>query len=34
MIAASDVINDKLREEGGMPPLNYRISADYGRGGG
>jgi two-component system, OmpR family, response regulator ChvI len=31
MIAASDVINDKLREEGGMPPLYYRISADYGR---
>jgi two-component system, OmpR family, response regulator ChvI len=31
MIAASDVINEKLREEGGMPPLYYRISADYGR---
>ena len=28
MIAASDVINEKLREEGGMPPLYYRISAD------
>jgi CheY-like chemotaxis protein len=31
MIAASDVINEKLREEGGFPPLYYRISADYGR---
>ena len=31
MIAASDVINKKLREEGEMPPLYYRISADYGR---
>jgi len=31
MIAASDVINEKLREEVGMPPLYYRISADYGR---
>ncbi|MBV9667427.1 MAG: hypothetical protein JO327_04780 [Nitrososphaeraceae archaeon] len=30
MIAASDVINEKLREEG-LPPLYYRISADYGR---
>ena len=31
MIAASDAINEKLREEGGFPPLYYRISADYGR---
>ena len=31
MIAASDVINEKLREEREMPPLYYRISADYGR---
>ena len=31
MIAASDVINEKLREEGEMPSLYYRISADYGR---
>ena len=31
MIAASDLINEKLREEGGFPPLYYRISADYGR---
>jgi class 3 adenylate cyclase len=31
MIAASDVINAKLREEGGLPPLYYRISADHGR---
>src|SRR5919197_1848986 len=30
MIAASDDINPKLRE-GGLPPLYYRISADYGR---
>ena len=30
MIAASDAINAKLRE-GGLPPLYYRISADYGR---
>jgi two-component system, OmpR family, response regulator ChvI len=30
-IAASDVINAKLMEEGGLPPLYYRISADYGR---
>jgi CheY-like chemotaxis protein/class 3 adenylate cyclase len=30
MIAASDVINEKLREEE-LPPLYYRISADYGR---
>jgi class 3 adenylate cyclase len=30
MIAASDIINEKLREEGGLPPLYYRISADYG----
>jgi CheY-like chemotaxis protein len=30
MIAASDTINEKLREEGGLPPLYYRISADYG----
>ena len=29
-IAASDVINAKLREEE-LPPLLYRISADYGR---
>ena len=29
MIAASDVINEKLREEE-LPPLYYRISADYG----
>src|SRR5204863_6858896 len=29
-IAASDVINAKLREEG-LPHLLYRISADYGR---
>src|ERR687887_1173371 len=31
MIAASDIINAKLKEEGGLPPLYYRISADYGR---
>jgi two-component system, OmpR family, response regulator ChvI len=30
MIAASNTINEKLREEGGLPPLYYRISADYG----
>src|SRR5919201_39200 len=29
MIAASDIINAKLKEEGGLPPLYYRISADY-----
>jgi CheY-like chemotaxis protein len=31
MISASDVINKKLREEEELPPLYYRISADYGR---
>ena len=31
MTAAHYVINEKLREEGAMPPLYYRISADYGR---
>jgi two-component system, OmpR family, response regulator ChvI len=31
MITASDVINAKLKEEGGLPSLYYRISADYGR---
>lgn len=34
MIAANDVINAKLRQQGGairLPPLYYRISADYGR---
>ena len=31
MIAASDIINAKLKEEGGLPSLYYRISADYGR---
>jgi len=30
MMAANDVINAKLREEGGLPPLHYKISADYG----
>ena len=30
MIAASNTINEKLREEGGLPSLYYRISADYG----
>jgi two-component system, OmpR family, response regulator ChvI len=30
MIVASNTINEKLREEGGLPPLYYRISADYG----
>jgi CheY-like chemotaxis protein len=30
-LAANDVINAKLREEGGFPPLYYRISADYGK---
>jgi two-component system, OmpR family, response regulator ChvI len=31
MIAASEIINTKLREEGGLPSLYYKISADYGR---
>ena len=31
MIVASPVINDKLYNEEGLPSLNYRISADYGR---
>jgi two-component system, OmpR family, response regulator ChvI len=31
MIAADNVINTKLREEGGLPSLHYKISADYGR---
>jgi len=30
MIEASPIINTKIRE-GGLPPLNYRISAYYGR---
>jgi len=30
MLAANDVINAKLREEGGLPSLHYKISADYG----
>jgi len=29
MIEAHDVINQKMREQG-LPPVNYRISADYG----
>ena len=29
-MGANDVINAKLREEGGLPPLHYKISADYG----
>jgi two-component system, OmpR family, response regulator ChvI len=31
MVAASEIINTKLREEGGLPSLYYKISADYGR---
>jgi hypothetical protein len=31
MIAASDIINAKLEEGGGLPSLYYKISADYGR---
>ena len=31
MTAAHYVIDEKLREEGAMPPLYYRISPDYGR---
>jgi two-component system response regulator ChvI len=30
MVEASTIINTKIQEEG-LPPLNYRISADYGR---
>ena len=30
MVEASAIINTKIQEEG-LPPLNYRISADYGR---
>ena len=30
MVESSTVINTKIQEEG-LPPLNYRISADYGR---
>ncbi|HZC20289.1 MAG TPA: response regulator, partial [Nitrososphaeraceae archaeon] len=31
MTAAHYIINEKLREEGALPPLHYRISADYGK---
>jgi two-component system, OmpR family, response regulator ChvI len=31
MIMASDIINAKLKEEGGLPSMHYKISADYGR---
>jgi CheY-like chemotaxis protein len=31
MIVASDIINAKLKEEGGLPSMHYKISADYGR---
>jgi two-component system, OmpR family, response regulator ChvI len=31
MIAASDIINAKLKEEGGLPRMHYKISTDYGR---
>ena len=30
MVEASTIINTRIQEEG-LPPLNYRISADYGR---
>jgi two-component system response regulator ChvI len=30
MVEASTIINTKIQEEG-LPPLNYRVSADYGR---
>jgi hypothetical protein len=31
MIAARDIINAKLKEEGELPSMYYKISADYGR---
>jgi hypothetical protein len=31
IIAASDIINPKLKEQGGLPSMYYKISADYGR---
>ena len=31
MIAARDFINSTLKEEGGLPSMCYKISADYGR---
>ncbi len=31
MITASDIINSKLKEEGGLPSIHYKISADYDR---
>jgi class 3 adenylate cyclase len=31
MIEVSTIINTKVQEEEGLPSLNYRISADYGR---
>jgi two-component system, OmpR family, response regulator ChvI len=31
MIAARDIINAKLKGEGGLPSMHYKISADYGR---
>jgi two-component system, OmpR family, response regulator ChvI len=32
MIAVNPIVNEKLqKEEEGLPPLSYRISADYGR---
>jgi two-component system, OmpR family, response regulator ChvI len=31
MILARDVINAKLHSEGNLPPVSYRISADYGK---
>ncbi|HKI08203.1 MAG TPA: response regulator [Nitrososphaeraceae archaeon] len=31
MILARDVINTKLHSEGNLPPVSYRISADYGK---
>jgi two-component system, OmpR family, response regulator ChvI len=31
MILARDIINAKLHSEGNLPPVSYRISADYGK---
>ncbi|MFL6523314.1 MAG: adenylate/guanylate cyclase domain-containing protein, partial [Nitrososphaera sp.] len=31
MIVARDIINAKLHSEGNLPPVSYRISADYGK---
>jgi two-component system, OmpR family, response regulator ChvI len=31
MILARDIINAKLHSEGNLPPISYRISADYGK---